>query len=50
MSENYSRTFTITKPVVRSPRGVVAAQNQLAADVGAGVLAKGGNAVDAASA
>jgi gamma-glutamyltranspeptidase/glutathione hydrolase len=48
MSENYSRTFTITKPVVRSPRGVVAAQNQVAADVGAGVLAKGGNAVDAA--
>lgn len=48
MSENFSRTLTLTKTAVRSRRGVVAAQNQVAADVGADVLSKGGNAVDAA--
>jgi len=36
------------KAVVKSPHGVVAAQSRLAAAVGAGVLAAGGNAVDAA--
>ncbi|HUN50704.1 MAG TPA: gamma-glutamyltransferase [Candidatus Sulfotelmatobacter sp.] len=48
MIENFSRTLEITKKVVRSTRGVVSAQNQLAADIGAKVLAEGGNAVDAA--
>jgi gamma-glutamyltranspeptidase/glutathione hydrolase len=36
------------KAVVKSPHGIVAAQSRLAAAVGAGVLAAGGNAVDAA--
>jgi gamma-glutamyltranspeptidase/glutathione hydrolase len=48
MIENFSRTQRITKTMVRSKRGVVAAQNQLAADIGAKVLAEGGNAIDAA--
>src|SRR5271154_222010 len=48
MIENFSRTQAVTKAVVRSKRGVVAAQNQLAADIGAKVLAEGGNAIDAA--
>ncbi|HYM29904.1 MAG TPA: gamma-glutamyltransferase [Candidatus Cybelea sp.] len=48
MIENFSRTTRITKSAVRSRRGVVAAQNQLAADIGARVLAEGGNAIDAA--
>ncbi len=40
--------WQISKPVVRSPRGVVAAQNFRAAEVGVEVLRAGGNAVDAA--
>jgi gamma-glutamyltranspeptidase/glutathione hydrolase len=36
------------KAVVTSPHGIVAAQSRLAAAAGAGVLAAGGNAVDAA--
>ena len=40
--------WEISKPVVRSPRGVVAAQNWRAAEIGAEILAAGGNAVDAA--
>lgn len=36
------------KAVVKSPHGIVAAQNRTAAAVGAHVLAEGGNAVDAA--
>src|SRR5262245_11629963 len=36
------------KGVVKAAGGIVAAQNRLAAAVGAGVLAAGGNAVDAA--
>src|SRR5262249_6677945 len=36
------------KSAVISPWGVVAAQSRLAAAVGAGILASGGNAVDAA--
>jgi gamma-glutamyltranspeptidase/glutathione hydrolase len=36
------------KAVVKSPYGVVAAQSRLAAAVGTGILAAGGNAVDAA--
>lgn len=47
MYENFSRDTRTTKAAV-SGRGVVAAQNQLAADIGAGVLARGGNAIDAA--
>jgi len=48
MSGNISRQFSWHKAPVRSAGGVVSAQNQKAADVGAGVLKAGGNAVDAA--
>ena len=41
-------TWNITKPSVSSSAGLVATQHHLASDVGAAVLAKGGNAVDAA--
>ncbi len=40
--------WQITKPVVHSERGIVAAQNARAATVGAEILRAGGNAVDAA--
>lgn len=42
------QTFTLRKPEVRSPHGLVAAQNRYAAEAGAAVLANGGNAMDAA--
>ena len=42
------QTFTIYKPEIRSPHGMVAAQNRHAAMAGAAVLARGGNAMDAA--
>lgn len=42
------QTFTIRKPAVHSRHGLVAAQNRHAAEAGAAVLAKGGNAMDAA--
>jgi gamma-glutamyltranspeptidase / glutathione hydrolase len=48
MSHNLSRQLELIKRPVTSRAGAVAAQNQKAADVGAGVLASGGNAVDAA--
>ncbi|HLN10826.1 MAG TPA: gamma-glutamyltransferase [Xanthobacteraceae bacterium] len=48
MSHNLSRQLGLTKQAVTSRGGAVAAQNQKAADIGAGVLATGGNAVDAA--
>jgi gamma-glutamyltranspeptidase / glutathione hydrolase len=48
MSNNLSRQLVLIKQAVTSRGGAVAAQNQKAADVGAGVLAAGGNAVDAA--
>jgi gamma-glutamyltranspeptidase/glutathione hydrolase len=48
MSQNLSRQLRYVKQPVRSKGGAVAAQNQKAADVGAGVLAAGGNAIDAA--
>ena len=48
MSGNLSRQLRFVKAPVVSRGGAVAAQNQKAADVGAGVLAAGGNAVDAA--
>lgn len=47
MSKNLSRQLRFIKEPVRSAGGVIAAQNQQAADVGAAVLASGGNAVDA---
>jgi gamma-glutamyltranspeptidase / glutathione hydrolase len=42
------QTFTIHKAAVRSEYGLVAAQNRHAAEAGAAVLSRGGNAVDAA--
>ncbi len=48
MSGNLSRQLRYAKEPVRSKGGAVAAQNQKAADVGASVLAGGGNAIDAA--
>ncbi len=48
MSQNLSRSLTYRKAPLRSRHGVIAAQNQKAADIGAGVLRAGGNAVDAA--
>ena len=41
-------TWTVRKPVVRSRSGIVSSQHHLASDIGARVLAEGGNAVDAA--
>ena len=46
--ETFSEQWRVTKPVVRSAQGVVAAQNWRAAEIGAEVLRAGGNAVDAA--
>ncbi|RPI45082.1 MAG: gamma-glutamyltransferase [Betaproteobacteria bacterium] len=43
-----TQNWKVTKPVTRSPRGIVATQNRVAGEAGAQVLASGGNAVDAA--
>lgn len=48
MADSFSHRQTVTKPAVVSEGGIVAAQNRLAAQAGAAVLAGGGNAVDAA--
>jgi gamma-glutamyltranspeptidase/glutathione hydrolase len=45
---NFSRTQRITKDVVWTDGGVVAAHHRTAAEVGAKVLAEGGDAMDAA--
>lgn len=42
------QTFSIRRAAVRSPHGLVAAQNRHAAEAGAAVLSRGGNAMDAA--
>jgi gamma-glutamyltranspeptidase / glutathione hydrolase len=47
MSESLTRQQKITKQAIRG-KGVVVAQNCRAADVGAEILRKGGNAIDAA--
>ena len=47
MSESLTRQLKITKQAVRG-KGVVVAQNCAAAEVGAAILRKGGNAIDAA--
>ncbi|MBO0904989.1 gamma-glutamyltransferase [Jiella sonneratiae] len=48
MKSALSRSQTVRKTVCRSKGGVVAAQNRLAAEIGAEVLAAGGDAADAA--
>ncbi|ULL01958.1 gamma-glutamyltransferase [Bradyrhizobium sp. I71] len=47
MHHQFSRTQAIRKPAVRSKGGIVAAQSRRAAEVGAEVLAAGGDCVDA---
>jgi gamma-glutamyltranspeptidase/glutathione hydrolase len=42
------QTFSVRRPAVHSPHGLVAAQNRHAAEAGAAVLSRGGNAMDAA--
>ncbi len=44
----HAETWIIRKPAVASRDGVVATQHRAASEVGAGILAEGGNAVDAA--
>jgi gamma-glutamyltranspeptidase/glutathione hydrolase len=48
MSDHRVQNWNVRKPLARSKGGIVASQSRLAARVGAGVLAAGGNAVDAA--
>lgn len=48
LKENFSTTQIIRKTICRSSGGIVAAQHRVAAEVGAKVLADGGNAIDAA--
>lgn len=48
MSEHLTQNWHVRKPLARSRGGVVATQNRVAGEVGARVLAAGGNAVDAA--
>ena len=43
-----SENWQIRKPAVSSDKGLVATQHYIASDVGAAVLAQGGNAIDAA--
>jgi gamma-glutamyltranspeptidase/glutathione hydrolase len=48
MSEHRVQNWHVRKPLARSRGGIVATQNRVAGEVGARVLAAGGNAVDAA--
>ena len=45
--DNFSASQLITKPAVQSRQGIVAAQHRRAAEVGAAILERGGDAVDA---
>jgi gamma-glutamyltranspeptidase/glutathione hydrolase len=47
MSDSFSNSQQIRKPAVSSKRGIVAAQARRAAEIGAEVLASGGDCVDA---
>src|SRR5258705_4329378 len=47
MRDQFSNTQNIRKPAVTSKGGIVAAQSRRAAEVGAQVLAAGGDCVDA---
>ncbi|MFC6585869.1 gamma-glutamyltransferase [Sulfitobacter pacificus] len=48
MSRNLSTSMQVSKTVIETEHGVVAAQHRIAAEAGAAVLAAGGDAVDAA--
>ena len=48
MNDNFSLSQTFRKPAVVSSRGIVSAQHRRAAEVGAAVLTKGGDCIDAA--
>ncbi len=48
LSPNFSLRREVRKPAVRSAGGIVVSQNRAASEVGARVLADGGNAIDAA--
>ncbi|MSQ19222.1 MAG: gamma-glutamyltransferase [Betaproteobacteria bacterium] len=48
MPRQRTQNWIVQKPLARSKRGVVASQHRAAAEVGANILAAGGNAVDAA--
>lgn len=48
MQDNFSASLILRKPAQRGMRGMVAAQHRRAAEAGAAVLARGGDAVDAA--
>lgn len=48
MQDNFSQTQVVRKPAVQSRHGIVASQHIVAANVGAGILAQGGDAIDAA--
>src|SRR5690242_17691088 len=46
--DNFSASLRLTKPAVSGAGGIVAAQHRRAAEAGAGILERGGDAVDAA--
>jgi len=48
MTHNFSRSQHLSKTAVASEHGVVSAQHRVAAEVGAAVLARGGDCIDAA--
>ena len=48
MIDNFGRSQQVTKTAVVSPHGVVSAQHRVAAEIGAAVLAGGGDCIDAA--
>ncbi len=48
MQTNFSTSQVLRKPAISSPHGIVAAQHRRAAEIGAAVLADGGDAADAA--
>ena len=47
MSDQFSNAQQVRKPAVVSKGGIVAAQSRKAAEIGAGVLAAGGDCIDA---
>jgi len=48
MNRSASQSLQVRKPAVSSSKGLVTSQNRIASEIGANVLRKGGNAVDAA--